>query len=299
MGRRSAHGRVLWSSVSAAVKICLMLQHAAKVETDPVMSAVLALLADRGFAVKRCVPEELVLQPDRITIEYDLYLLQSHSRLALSLAGVLHDLGAWVLNPYPSCIAAADKVLAAQRLRRAGIAAPRSWLTADIGLLAPLLDKHPLILRTGSDCATDNAQVVRHHTELAALSMLPAPTIAQEYFSDRRASLTLYVAGERVSATRRLFGAGSTRQPEQIPTIDPCLRQLALSCGRVFGLGLYAIDIIERPGGPAVVGVDYFPSYAGQSEMVPAIADYIAEYANGAGYLHSGYDTAAAAAVEA
>ena len=74
------------------MKICLMLQRTA--DADPVMPAVVALLADRGFTVLPCVPEELVLQPELMTVDYDLYLLQSHTQLALGLAGLLHDLGA-------------------------------------------------------------------------------------------------------------------------------------------------------------------------------------------------------------
>lgn len=276
------------------MKICLMLQRATEAGADPVMTAVLALLADRGFAVKPWVPEEVIVQPDRMTIEHDLYLLQSHSQLALGLAGVLHDLGAWVLNPYPSCLVAADKILAAQRLRRAGIAAPRCWLTGDVGLLAPLLAEHPLILKPSREFDIDNTRVVRSPTELAALPMSRAPMIAQEYHPDRVTSLRLYVAGERVSATRRLFGVDSAGHSIRVQTIDPSLRRLALSCGRVFGLGLYAIDLIERRDGPMVIDVDYCPGYGGQSEMAPAIAEYIVEYATGAGFLHCGYDAAPA-----
>jgi ribosomal protein S6--L-glutamate ligase len=59
------------------------------------------------------------------------------------------------------------------------------------------------------------------------------------------------------------------------------VREIALRCGRLFGLGLYGVDLVEGPDGPVVVDVNYFPSYIGVEEAAPLIAAYIADYARG------------------
>ena len=55
----------------------------------------------------------------------------------------------------------------------------------------------------------------------------------------------------------------------------------SLRAGRVCGLGLYGLDIIESPRGPFVVDLNYFPGYKGVPNAAPMIADYIDAYAKG------------------
>jgi glutathione synthase/RimK-type ligase-like ATP-grasp enzyme len=59
------------------------------------------------------------------------------------------------------------------------------------------------------------------------------------------------------------------------------VRRIALCCGRVFGLGLFGVDIIEGPDGPVIVDVNSFPGYKGVPNAAPLIADYIADHARG------------------
>jgi glutathione synthase/RimK-type ligase-like ATP-grasp enzyme len=81
--------------------------------------------------VRSGIPEETLIEPDRLEVAHDLYVLKSHTELSLSVAGVLHARGARLLNPYPSCIATQNKIVAARRLRAAGVPTPRCWVTGD------------------------------------------------------------------------------------------------------------------------------------------------------------------------
>src|SRR3989449_292417 len=50
---------------------------------------------------------------------------------------------------------------------------------------------------------------------------------------------------------------------------------LALRCGRVFGLDIYGVDTIETADGVAVLEVDEFPNFTAVPNAAAAIADFI------------------------
>ncbi|TMB03538.1 MAG: hypothetical protein E6J70_05130, partial [Deltaproteobacteria bacterium] len=53
----------------------------------------------------------------------------------------------------------------------------------------------------------------------------------------------------------------------------------ALRCGRLFGLGLYGLDVIESAEGPLVVDMNYFPSYRDVPNAAALLDDFIEDYA--------------------
>jgi ribosomal protein S6--L-glutamate ligase len=53
------------------------------------------------------------------------------------------------------------------------------------------------------------------------------------------------------------------------------VQEIALRCGRIFGLGLYGLDVIEGPTGPVVIDLNYFPSYKGMPDAAALLARYI------------------------
>jgi ribosomal protein S6--L-glutamate ligase len=251
----------------------------------PVPSAVLLevfdILERRGFQVESGIPEEAVARPDRLRIEHDLYILKSHTELALSVAGVFETLGARLLNPYPSCITTQDKIVASRRLRAAGVPVPRCWITGDLALLAPIAEETPLIVKPHRGHRGAGISVVRNPGELAALQLPDGPVLIQEHVAGSGEDVKVYVVGEDVFAVRKHFSPTSFTRPGRSCAVSPELREIALACGRILGLGLYGLDALETDEGPIVVDVNYFPGYKGVSGVAPLIADYIEDYAHG------------------
>ena len=239
------------------------------------------ILRRRGFAVAASIAEELVQRPEGLGNQADLWLLKSYTPLSLSLAGVLHAAGARIVNPYPACLAARDKIAAARVLHAAGLPAPRTWVTGDLSLLAPLLQETPLVVKPYMGWRGEGVRVVRREAELAALPPPREPVVAQELLSGTGEDLRVYVAGDRVFATRKPFSATSFSVPGRPVAITEEMRRIALRCGRAFGLGLYGLDVIECPDGPRIVDVNYFPGYKGIPDAAAAVADYIAAVARG------------------
>jgi ribosomal protein S6--L-glutamate ligase len=72
----------------------------------------------------------------------------------------------------------------------------------------------------------------------------------------------LYNTGDEVFATvkRSPLHRGADIVEEQIP-VTPELRNLARAVGRVFGLDIYGIDVIQTPDGYMVLDINDFPSF--------------------------------------
>jgi ribosomal protein S6--L-glutamate ligase len=263
------------------VKLYFILVRRVPPVPSPVLVEVFELLERRGFHIESGIPEELLARPDRLRVEHDLYILKSHTELALSLAGVLDTLGALILNPYASCITTQDKIVASRRLRAGGVPIPRCWVTGDLSLLAPIVDATPLIVKPHRGHRGAGIAVVRNRAELAALDPPENPVLIQEHVDGSGEDVKVYVVGESVFAVRKEFSPTSFTRPGRSCAVSPELREVALACGQILGLGLYGLDVLETDDGPVVVDVNYFPGYKGVPGAAPLIADYIEDYAYG------------------
>jgi len=122
--------------------------------------------------------------------------------------------------------------------------------------------------------------IVRDPDELDAITP-EGPVLVQEYVQGSGEDLKVYVVGEEVFAVRKAFSATSFTQPGRACAVDPEVREIALRCGKAFGLGLYGLDFIESAHGPVVVDLNFFPGYKGVRNIAPLIAEYIEAYAHG------------------
>ena len=130
--------------------------------------------------------------------------------------------------------------------------------------------------------------MVRSQDELFTIPRPPSPVLIQEFVPGDGYDLKVYVVGQDVFGVRKQ-SPGLTADPQQERSSQegsPCkvsdqVRDIALSCGRALGLGLYGLDILETDIGPVVVDLNSFPSYRGASKAAPLIVQYISAYAAG------------------
>jgi ribosomal protein S6--L-glutamate ligase len=247
---------------------------------SPVLLEAYGILRARGYEVDDAIPEETAVQADVVDPEHDLYVLKSHTQLALSLAGVLHARGARMLNPYLSCVTAQNKIVVSRLLRAAGVPTPRTWVTGDGTTLDGLVGDGALIVKPYQGHRGAGVQVVHDARALtAAVAGTAGPVVVQEHIPGPGEDLKVYVVGEQVFAVRKPFSETSFAVPGRPVPVDPEVRDIALRCGRALDLGLYGLDVIESPQGPVVVDLNYFPGYKGVPDAGALIADYIDEYA--------------------
>lgn len=256
-------------------RVCLLLAR----RVPPVPSPLLLEVADRlrrlDVDVVQVIAEEVLTRPDVLVPDADLYLLKSHTELSLSLASVLHDQGARIVNPYPACALVQDKLRASRRLAAAGLPVPPCWTTADLGLLAPLLADGPLVVKPARGHRGMSVHLVRTTAELAALPVPAHPVIVQRHVPGPVDDLKVYAVGRAVFVVRKPFSSASFSVPGRPGAVSAEVRDITRRCGEVFGLGLYGIDVIESPDGPVIVDLNTFPGYKGVPDVAPLVTDHV------------------------
>ncbi|MDN5571260.1 MAG: hypothetical protein L0G22_08415 [Propionibacteriaceae bacterium] len=246
---------------------------------SPIVAEVQRRLAGAGHDVTGWIPEDRLLRTDTVADGADLYVLKSHTELALSYAGALHAQGTAVFNPFEACLVAQDKVSASRRLRACGVPTPDTWLVSHPAQAGRLLAGGPLIVKPHRGHRGAGVHLVTTETELTGIPQSPVPWIAQRHVPGPGEDLKVYVAGEHVWAVRKPFDAESFARPGRPVAVTDAVRDLAGRVRAGFGLELFGLDIIESPDGPQVVDVNYFPGYKGCPDPAPAIAEVIACHA--------------------
>lgn len=236
---------------------------------------VMRALADAGVEVQVIAAKRRLIDLTTVRVEHDLYVLKQIWGISLSVAGALHAQGATIVNPYPVTMALRDKVVAARILEAAGIPTPATYVVSHPELLTPLLDDGPLVLKPYDGTCGYRVSVVRSVAELTGWPTDASPIMAQRYHPPDGRDLKVYVIGERLFGVKKKFPARTEEEKHGEPfTPTPEQRDIALRCGRVFGIDLYGVDFIESAGKLYVVDMSSIPGFKG----VPAAPSHLAGY---------------------
>jgi len=239
------------------------------------MPAVLRLLANAGVVVDVVHPAGKIVDLSEVRVAHDLYVLKKINGLAFSLAGALHARGATIVNPYPVSVALRDKIVTFRILQAAGVPTPASYAVSHAVELAPLLDAGPLIVKPFQGASGYGVHIVRTAAELRQVSQGKDPVFAQRYHPPQDRDLKLYAIGDRMFGTRKVFPAHTEAEKRGEPfTPSPDLCEIVRQCGRVFGIDLYGVDVIESEGRRYVVDMSAMPSFKGIPDAPRLLADY-------------------------
>ena len=253
----------------------LMLRHPAT-RMSPIMPAVVQMLEQWGCEVDIIYPEERVTPLSEVRVEHDLYILKSGTELSLSLAGALHAIGAPILNPYPVAATMRDKIASTRVLQAAGVPVPETYITSHSRQLVSLLDAGPLVLKPYRGSQGRGVHVIWDADELDDVSSDEGPVFAQRYHKPEGEDHKIYVIGDQMFGVKRIFPAKTYQEKVGEPfTISSELREIALRCGRAFGVELFGFDVVMSAGNPYVVDIQSFPGFKGVPDAALRLADYI------------------------
>jgi ribosomal protein S6--L-glutamate ligase len=258
------------------VRICVLADW-----LNPIMRQTFDLLAERGVTVDVRYPDKELIDLASVKVEHDLYVLKSGTDVALSLAGLLHSLGARTVNPYQSVSMLRNKIVVTGGLGAAGVPVPETFVTNDPNDLDALLAEGPLIIKPYRGSRGEGIRVVH---ELGELLETPSerPILAQRYMVPDGRDRKLYCAGERVFGVLREWPlrtyADKLGEPFE-PDDDLC--DIAVRCGKAFGVGLFGIDVVMCEGKPYVVDMNKFGSWMGVAQAPSHVADYLVATARG------------------
>jgi ribosomal protein S6--L-glutamate ligase len=253
---------------------------------SPLLVEVTDLLRRRGHEVGHATFEKTLVDVGRLVPDHDLYLLKSHTELSLSVAALLDEQGARLLNPFDASAATQDKLRTHRRLEAAGVPVPRTRVTGDYSCVATILeDGGPLVLKPVRGHRGAEVEVIRDPGQLRGRAAPSAPVLVQSFVDGPGEDLKVYVVGSRVWAVRKPFAPLSFTRPGHAVSVSHEVEDIALRAGAAMGLGIYGLDLIESPEGPVVVDLNYFPGYKGCTGVAAPMAAYIDAYARGLVHL--------------
>ncbi|MCI0390136.1 MAG: hypothetical protein MOB07_15400, partial [Acidobacteria bacterium] len=246
-------------------------------KSGSVMRETTALLESRGVAVEEIYPEDACVDVAQVNPDCDLYLLKSGTDAALSFAGVLDAAGAKIINPYPTVVAMRDKIISTRILQAANVPLPETWFASKPEQLAGLLKEGPIVVKPFWAASQGRGvQIIKTVEELSTVSGEDGVVFAQRYHQPDGRDHKLYVIGDQVFGVRRVWPP-KTLEDKLGEAFDVTgeMREIALGCGRAFGVGLYGVDLITSNGKPYIVDINTFPGFKGVPKAAELLAAYI------------------------
>jgi ribosomal protein S6--L-glutamate ligase len=259
------------------MKIGLITKREKATKTGSVMQEAVEHLQGQGVVFETIYPEDDVIDIAGVRNDCDLYLLKSGAEAALALAGILDAAGARILNPYPSVVAMRDKIVSTRMLANAGVPLPETWIATKSEQLADLLSSGPIVVKPFWAASQGRGvQIIESEAQLAGVENAEGVIFAQRYNKPDGRDYKLYVIGEQVFGVRRVWPPKTLEDKlGEAFAVGEEMREIALRCGRVFGVGLYGVDLITRQGAPFVVDINTFPGFKGVPGAGKLLADYI------------------------
>jgi ribosomal protein S6--L-glutamate ligase len=251
--------------------------------------ALIDRLRDVGVPTRLVVADELVVglgdgpgsggsDPWADLAPGDVVVARTRHPWGLALLRGIRQPGVEVLTPLEGVAAVRNKSRAALTLAQHGVPTPPTFLAASPAALRELPpERFPLLLKPYLGDNARGIAAVRDPSELDDLAWRDGMVLAQTFVPCGGVDTKVYVAGERMWAVRRPSplaveggwspngnGASGAKADHAVPVpMTPTLRRLATSCGALFGLELFGLDVLESSDGPVVVDVNEFPNYTG------------------------------------
>ncbi len=250
-------------------------------------AGLIGALRDRGVAVRVVDTDSCALRVDDGSwlSEVELVVVRGRSTAVLTTAACAEFAGVPTVNSRTATERVRNKAEMAIALADAQIPSPPTLVGSPATLaiaLAP--DEYPVVLKPVFGDNGRGLRLVASRRELRDVRWPEPVALAQRFLASDGRDLKLYAIGQRVFAVRKpsSFRPGSGRgvsdlngaAPVPVP-VTLALRELALRCGRVFGLELFGVDCIEGPGGPWVIEVNEFPNYTGVARADELLAEHV------------------------
>lgn len=243
-----------------------------------------------GHSVDVLVPQDTITSlSDLSQKRYDAYVLKTVSDgPGLSLLEAAEAVGIPTINRSWAIRRVRDKAIAVVMAQAQNIPMPATYFVAHPRLLHQVpQDQFPLVVKptNGSSCRQihyiDTPSSLAHlEIEIANGTGNGSFWLAQHYEVNIGFDTKLYVAGNNVFAVAKRSPLHPEIEVEKRPvTVSPALRSLALHIGKLFGLDIYGLDVVETSKGPVVVDINDFPSFGNVPDAEKLVARCVIETA--------------------
>ncbi len=214
---------------------------------------------------------------------YDAYVLKTVSDgPGLSLVEAAEAAGIPTINHARSIRLVRDKAVATTYAHAHGLPIPLTYFAVHPGLLEQIpIEDYPLVVKPTNGSSCRGIYRVDSPAELATLQIVGANAhffLAQQYVENRGFDIKMYVAGTEVFAVaKRSPLHPEVRVDKRLIPLTLELRNLALLVGKLFGLDIYGLDVVETADGPMVVDINDFPSFGQVPHAVTLVSSEIVQ----------------------
>jgi ribosomal protein S6--L-glutamate ligase len=262
-------------------RLCFIVED--RYQRDAMPGAVIDALAAAGHDVDVLHPQAMLASLSRLDpIDgdgYDGYVLKTvSSGPGLSILEAAGAAGGVTINDYRSIRLARDKAVAASLARAAGLPFPKTYFAARSALVEQVpAGKYPLVVKPNNGSSCERIFRIDNPAQLADLDVdEDAYLLVQPYLPNPGYDLKLYNTGDEIfAAMRRSPLHPGAEVSEQLVPVTEEWRRLALRVGRVFGLDIYGLDLVETPRGWMILDVNDFPGFAKVPDAAQRIANTI------------------------
>jgi len=268
------------------MRFCFIVEE--KYRNDPMPLVIADQLLQWGHKVDVLEPQATVTCLSDLAMQgYDAYVLKSLAEgPGMSILAAAEAVGIPTINNSRAIRLVRDKAVAAAFARAHGLPIPPTYFVAHPRLLKQIpAEDYPLVLKPSNGSSCEGIYRLNSPADLAALEIAEADDsffLAQRYAENTVFDIKVYVTGKEVYVPIAKKSPLHSDVDEKFIPLTPELRKLTLQVGKLFGLDIYGIDVVETPQGLAILDINDFPSFARVPRAVVSISEYVLHAAKNA-----------------
>ncbi|HZS79253.1 MAG TPA: hypothetical protein VFA41_21755 [Ktedonobacteraceae bacterium] len=211
---------------------------------------------------------------------YDAYVLKSLADgPGLSILEAAEAVGIPTINNSRAIRLVRDKAVAAAFARAHGLPIPPTYFVAHPRLLKQIpLEEYPIVVKPSNGSSCRGIYRLDTPDDVTALEIAEENEsffLAQRYAENTGFDIKVYVTGREVYAAIAKKSPLHPEVEEHFVPLTPQVRKLVLQIGKLFGLDIYGVDVVETPQGPAILDINDFPSFGRVPRAVIRVAEYV------------------------
>ena len=261
------------------MRFCFIVEE--QYRNDPMPIVVADQLLQWGHDIDILEPQATITNLfDLAAHGYDAYVLKSLADgPGMSILAAAEAVGIPTINNSRAIRLVRDKAVAAAFARAHGLPVPPTYFVAHPRLLKQIpLEDYPLVVKPTNGSSCRGIYRLNSPADLETLEMNVEDggfLLAQRYAENTGFDIKVYVTGNEVySAIAKKSPLHGEVEEKFIP-LTPELRKITLQVGKLFGLDIYGIDVVETPQGLAILDINDFPSFGRVPRAVVRISEYI------------------------
>jgi len=259
------------------MRFCFILEE--KYAREPMPMVVADQLNQWGHEIDILRPYDAVTNLTDLSLAtYDAYVLKTVSEgPGLTILEAAEAVGIPTINNSRAIRLVRDKAVAVAYAKKCGLPIPPTFFAGHPRALVKVPPEiYPVVVKPTNGSSMQCVYLVRTPDEMKVLNVEKDNYyLAMRYIENPGYDVKLYVTGQEVHAIVKSSVLHGSVNEREIP-VTRAMLTLARSVGRIFGLDLYGVDVIQSPEGDLMlVDINDFPSFGRVPRHVFSIAEYI------------------------